>query len=233
MFDSKAHRIAGAVIAVGYIAIQSFQWFVFAQLPEPLDPAQGLLQGAAPLNVTRAVLMLLSFFGLVYLALVACGILYRRRPAMAITAFLGFFTFCLLEVMLRSVELFYIYLRLPAQYLAETDPVARAALLDIPAVFGAVQYALYFPLGLSWIAGSLLLCLGLGGGRYDWLARFAFGLNALRLILRTIDTYIVGPRYDALYGELYLPLVFLTFGPIALWLLLPNERRVPKNNDLA
>ena len=220
MIVSKQHRIAAAAIAIVYIAIQSFQWFVFGQLPPASGPVQELLQGAAPLNLARAILMLLSFFGLIYLFLVCCAATFRRRPALSILSFLGFFTFCLFEIQLRAVELFYIYLQLPAQYQAATDAASQAWLLRIPGIFAGVQSAVYFPLGLSWLLGSVLLCFALGGGRYDWLARFAFGLNAARLALRMLDVYVLGPHFDALYSDLYLLLVFVTFVPLAAWLIL-------------
>lgn len=223
MFDSRAHRIAAAIVAIGYIAIQSFQWFVFSQLPATDGPAEALLQGPLPLNLARAVLMLLAFFGLAYLFLVCCVIAFRRRPLAAIAAFLGFFVFCLLEVQLRSVELFFVYLELPERYQAATA-VEQARILELQATFQSVQHALYFPLGLSWVLGSVALCLGLGGHRLDWLAQLAFGINALRLMLRMLDVYVFGgPHFDQLYGTLYLPLVYLTFVPVAAWLLLRRD----------
>lgn len=224
MFDSRPHRVAAAGVAIAYIAIQSFQWYVFSRLPTPEGPVQALLQGPSPLNVARAVLMLLSFFALAYLFLVVCAIAFRRRPLLAVAAFLGFLGFCLLEVQLRSVELFYVFLELPSRYAAAAAAAERAQLLDAHATFQAVQHALYFPLGLLWLLGSVLVCLILGGGRFDWLARFAFGLNALRLSLRMLDAYVIGPRFDELYADLYLPLVYLTFGPIVAWLLLGSDR---------
>jgi len=64
----------------------------------------------------------------------------------------------------------------------------------------------------------------LGEHRIDRFAQFAFGLNALRLLLRQWDVYAFPPAsFDALYDALYLPLVVLTFAPIALWLLLRNN----------
>jgi hypothetical protein len=170
--------------------------------------------------VARALSMLLSFFGLAYLFLVVCGIVHRRRPALGIAAFLGFFVFCLLEVQLRSVELFYVYLELPSRYKAAASAADRALALQAQSTFDAVQHALYFPLGLSWMVGSILVCAGLSTKGPDRLAQWAFGLNALRLLLRMLDSYVLGLRFDALYSALYLPLVFLTFVPIAAWLLL-------------
>jgi hypothetical protein len=219
VFDSRPHRRAAAAIAILYVAIQTFQWYVFSKLPETDDPVASLLQGPQPLNLARAGSMLLSFFGLAYLFLVVCGIACRRRPGLAIPAFLGFFTFCLLEIQLRSVELFWIFLELPRRYHAATTALERARVLDAQGTFQAVQHAVYFPLGLSWLIGSVLVLLALGDARLDWLARFAFGLNAARLALRMLDSYVLGPRFDALYGALYLPMVVLTFVPLTIWLL--------------
>jgi hypothetical protein len=219
VFDSRPHRRAAAAIAVLYVAIQTFQWYVFSKLPETDDAVVSLMQGPLPLNVARAGTMLLSFFGLAYLFLVVCGIASRRRPDLAILACLGFFTFCLLEIQLRSVELFYVFLELPRRYHAATSALEQARVLEAQAAFQAVQYGLYLPLGLSWLIGSVLVFLALGDARVDWLARFAFGLNALRLALRMFDSYVLGPRFDQLYGELYLAMVVLTFVPLAIWLL--------------
>jgi hypothetical protein len=216
---TRTHRIVAAAIALAYVAIQGFQWYVFEVLPETAAPIDALLQGTHPLNVARAVWMLLSFFGLCWVFGVCCALAARRRPLLAAAAFVGFFAFCLLEASLRAVELFHVYLALPAQYHAGVDAATRAGVLAQAATFASIQHALYFPLGLSWVIGSVLLCLALGERRIDRLAQFAFGLNALRLVLRMADVYLFPPAsHDPLYGALYLPLVVLTFVPIAIWL---------------
>lgn len=219
MTVSRPHRIAAASVALAYVAVQAFQWYVFDALPATTTPAEALLQGTHPLNLARAVSMLLSFFGLAYLFGVSCALAYPRRPLLASAAFVGFFVFFLLEVCLRAVELFHVYLVLPGQYEAAADATAQAAVLAQADTFASVQHALYFPLGLGWLLGSVLLCAALGQYRIDRLAQFAFGLNALRLALRMADDYVFPPAtHDALYGTLYLPLVVLTFVPIAAWL---------------
>lgn len=221
MFQSTQHRVAAAAVALAYVGVQSFQSYVFAALPPTQDAAEALMQGPHPLNIARALAMLLSFFGLAYLFLVSSAMAVRQRPSAAVAASLGFLVFCLLEVVLRSVELFHVFLALPAQYQAATDPAGQAAVLGQQALFGSIQHALYFPLGLSWMLGSVLLCVALRGQRIDRLAQFAFGLNAMRLLLRQLDVYAFPPAdFDALYDALYLPLVYLTFVPLAAWLLL-------------
>lgn len=218
MLVTRAHRLVAAAIAVAYIAIQGFQWYVFDVLPETSAAAEALMQGPHPLNIARAVSMLLAFFGLCWMFGVASALAARRRPLLAAAAFVGFFAFCLLEASLRAVELFHVYLVLPSQYQV-ADAAGQAAVLAQAANFASIQHALYFPLGLSWALGSVLLCVALGERRIDRLAQFAFGLNALRLVLRMADDYLFPPvSHDALYGALYLPLVVLTFVPLAVWL---------------
>ncbi|MEI7037838.1 hypothetical protein [Fulvimonas yonginensis] len=233
MFDSRKHRIAAAAVALAYVAIQTFQWYAFAQLPPASAPEAQLLQGPLPINLTRAVAMLLAFPALIYLFLVTCGLVARRAPACGVAALLGFLVFCVLEIQLRSVELFYVFLHLPAQYEAATSALERSGVLAAKAAFEAVQHALYFPLGLGWTIASVLVCLGLGERRIDWLARAAFGLNALRLLLRMGDTYLLGTRFDDAYTAAYLPLVFLTFVPVAAWLLLRGEGMRPERRPVS
>lgn len=218
MFDSRIQQRAAALVALAYVAIQSFQWFVFARLPETSDAVAALLQGPHPLNIARAVTMLLSFVGLAYLFLVTCGIVARRSPATAVGAGVAFMVFCVMELQLRSIELFHVFLALPPQYQAAATAAQQALVLHDQAQFQGIQHALYFPLGLTWLLASALVCIGLRGSRFDWLARWAFGLNALRLLLRMLDVYVFGPHFDALYSTLYLPLVWLSFVPLAIWL---------------
>ena len=213
---NRTHRLAAAGIALAYVAIQSFQWYVFGALPDVVTLADALLQGPHPLNIARAVSMLLSFFGLIFLFGVCCAMAGQRRPFTAMAAFVAFFVFFLLEVSLRSVELFHVYLELPAQYQASSESLERARILSQAESFASIQHALYFPLGLSWLLGSVLLCRALGAQRIDRLAQWAFALNALRLALRMVDDFVFGAKFDELYGALYLPLVVLTFVPIAI-----------------
>jgi hypothetical protein len=126
-----ARRVAGALV-VAYILIQIFQDIVFRVLPEPTDVAAALAQGSHPLNLARAALLLVSFFGLAY-AFIVIG-LASPGPSSMFAVF-GLLLFCGLEIGLRSVELFYVFLQHPAA--------------DIVAIFTSVQTALYFPLLLG------------------------------------------------------------------------------------
>jgi hypothetical protein len=213
---ARQHFLAAACVAVAYIAIQTFQWYVFSVSPPEGSAEATLLAGPSTLELARAGLMLASFFGLAYLFLVSCASNLTRAPVASVAAFLGLFVFCLLEVVLRSVELFWATLGLSERY-AAASLAERAGILDTHATFYAVQSAVYFPLGLVQLIGSALLAATLRGP-WSGVARFAFGFNALRLALRMFDAYALGPRFDALYDVLYLPMVYVVFGGIALWL---------------
>ena len=219
MLDTTSHRRSAAVLAILYVAIQTFQSFVFSQLPVPDGAVQELLQGPLPLNVARAASMLLSFFGLAYVFLVVCAAHYRHAPLLAIGAFLGFFVFCLLEVGLRSVELFHVQLQLPQLYAAATSDAARAQVLASLSGFQSIQLALYFPLMLAQALASLALCVWIRGGRGNLLLRVVMGINAARLFTRMWGLYLHVPWFDAINDALYLVLVYVIYGGIAAWLL--------------
>ncbi|MUV12946.1 hypothetical protein [Noviluteimonas gilva] len=213
---SQSHRKAAAWAAIAYIAIQSFQWYAFSVMPAEGTPEASLLAGASTINLARAMTMLSAFFFLFYLFLITCATNVRRAPIASIAAFVGLFVFCLLEVVLRSIELFWVYLALPAKF-AAADVAGRADILALHETFYAVQGAVYFPLGLVQLIASVLLAATLRGPWSVW-ARAAFAINALRLGLRMLDVYVIGPKFDAVYDVLYLPLVYVVFGGIAVWL---------------
>ena len=194
---ARTHRIAAAWAAIAYIAIQSFQWYAFSVMPAEGSPEASLIAGASPINLARAVTMLSAFFFLFYLFLITCATNVRRAPIASLSAFAGLFVFCLLEVVLRSIELFWVYLALPAK-LAAADAAARADILALHDTFYAVQGAVYFPLGMVQLLASVLLAVTLRGPWSAW-ARAAFAINALRLGLRMLDVYVIGPKFDAVY----------------------------------
>lgn len=207
-------RRVAATIVVAYILIQTFQEIVFRTLGEPSDPAAELLQGPAPLNVARATLLLVSFFGLAFVFLVVCAHDRARRPLASAAAFLGLFTFCLIEIGLRSVELWWVFARLPQEYAR-----APAAALDKMATFQAIQTSLYFPLMLAQLLGSAILALGFPRTpRRNMLIVVAFGANAVRLACRLAGMFLHISAVDVLSGPLYLPLVVVVYLPIAVWL---------------
>jgi|SRR5688572_5256920 len=221
----KRLRIAAGITALVYVGIQAFQDYVFRTLPAPASPAEELMAGAHPLHLARSTLMLFGMFGLLFIFTVIALQRVRTRPVLAGAAMLSYFVFFLLEIGLRSTELFWTQIQLPAAYAAAPDP----AILDQLATFQAVQGALYFPLGFSTLVGSILMLLLFETPpRLNWIIRIVFGWNALRIAARQLTAYAGLPVMPGwLYEKIYFVGVVLAFYlPAAYWLFkVPDEPR--------
>ncbi len=213
---SRRFRLAAAAVAIVYIAIQGFQELVFRTVGEAETPAQSLALGAHPLHIARSIAMLAAMFGLVFLYTAICLQRVRDRPVLAGFTFLAFQLFGLLEIGLRSVELIWTQIELPAAYARAPDP----AILDKVATFEAVQHALYLPLGFAVLLGSALgVWLFASGRPIDRVIQAAFALNVLRNATRMITVYIGWPLFPAeAYSAAYFPLVIAYYAPVVYWL---------------
>jgi hypothetical protein len=213
-------KVGAGIVCVLYILVQTFQWWVFAQAPSATPtPLEDFLFSAQPLSILRSWLMLLSMFGLFYIFFVLCLSIYETHKAASLLALTGFFVFFLLEIILRSIELFYTQVHLPAEYAATTDPARREAILSHVTQFQQIQRALYFPLGLSQTVGSFIIA-GVYPAtlRYHYAIKAIMVINGLRLLLRQLTVYGGIPAFPGdLYDTLYLPLVYVTFGVMAWW----------------
>jgi len=212
-------KLAAAVICLLYIGVQSFQWWVFSLAPPGNTPGSDFLFGGDPKSIARSWLMLISMFGLFYVHYVVTFSSSEHNRSAQILAFMAFFTFFLLEVILRSVELFYIQIRLTADYLQGSNEV-RVQILSFVDQFKKIQIALYFPLGVCWMLGSFIVA-----NLYPLkpvahcLIKLACYFNGVRVLMRTITVYMdINLFPDAVYNTLYLPMVFIVFGLTASWL---------------
>ena len=214
---SKQLRVAAAVVALAYIAVQVFQEYVFRAVGEPGTPAEALVFGHHPLHVARSTAMLAAMFALVFLYGVICLQRAKDRPVLAGFTFLAFLLFGFLEIGLRSVELFWTQLELAPAYARTPDP----AILGQAAVFEAVQHALYVPLGFAVLLGSALgASLFATGRKIDRVIQIVFVLNALRNATRMLTVYAGWPLFpDAAYTAAYLPMVIAFYAPAAYWLV--------------
>jgi hypothetical protein len=218
-------RMAAATVAVAYIAIQGFQEYVFRVIGEPATPAEGLAFGAHPLHIARSTAMLAAMFGLVFLY----GVIFlqraRERPVLAGFGFLAFLWFGFLEIGLRSVELIWTQLELPAAYARAADP----AILDQVAVFEAVQHALYVPLGLAVLIGSALGAWLFATGRaLDRVIQAVFVFHVLRNVTRMLTVYVGWPLFPAgAYNTAYFAMTVAFYGPVAYWLIRRDPAATP------
>lgn len=221
MITSNRMKIIAAIIAVVYIAVQTFQWWVFEKIPESGNVITDFLNGGNKLHIYRSWLMLLSMFGLLYLFFIICFEDFTKDKGWRILAFTGFFIFCFLELFIRSIELFFVQGYLVDTY-ATANSTDRAAIIKTVTSIQQIWRALYFPLGLSQLLGSSILAgLYLKVTGIDRLIKVVFIINSCRLFLRMLDSYlhidILGIS-TLLNNELYLPLVIIMYGLKADWL---------------
>lgn len=221
MIISKNLKLSAAIFSLLYIFIQAYQAWVFKTIPFDPDVAQQLLDGNNPLHIVRSWLMFFAMFGLWFVFFTITFSRFEQNKAVTVLAFTGFSVFCLLEIMLRSTELLYIQIHLPKLYLSTGDELIKKHILNQYTAFYDIQFALYFPLGLSQIIGSLCIAGYFPNRGIDRFIRVIFLLNAIRLILRSIGNYfhvdIFG--FNTVYGDIYLPMVILIDGGKAFWLL--------------
>jgi hypothetical protein len=209
------------ILCLSYILVQAFQWWVFSKAPVANDPDGFFLFDAEPTSVLRSWLMLLSMFSLLYIHFVLAHENYQANPVACKIAFTGFYTFFLLEVVLRSIELFYIQVELPREYL-QSATADKEGILSVVSQFSKIQSAVYFPLGISWMVGSFLIgFIFPSNPKFNYLIKIAFWFNGIRIALRSGTVYLgLNLLPDHLYGPLYLPMVFVVFGLSAAWFLM-------------
>lgn len=219
--NTKILRVGAAVIALLYIAIQTFQWYVFEQFNTPASAAEELQQGNHPLHLVRSSLMLAAMFMLLYVRYVICFLAGIYNRFWANLAFICYFVFFMLEVLLRSTELFYIQLHLPQKALAANANELNC-IIDKFQTFQTIQTALYFPLIVSaTISYAILFFLFWSiNQKINWIIRSVLAIDLLRSTWRLLSDYFnVQWLQGDLYSAIYLPMVIITFGPISIWLL--------------
>ncbi len=221
-------RISAAIIALAYIAIQSFQWYVFDQFTAPASPAEELQQGNHPLHLIRSSLMLGAMFGLMYVRYVICSLAAVSYRFWASLAFICYFIFFMLEVLLRSTELFYAQLHLP-QLALKANATELQSIVGQFQTFQSIQSALYFPLILAGTLSYAILFFLFPPGKQkiNRLIKFVMGVDLLRSLWRLSSDYFgIGWLQGNFYDQIYLPLVFITFGAICIWLLKVRDERL-------
>ena len=226
---SKRSYLRAAFICILYIVIQCFQEYVFQTVPQPQNIEEELNQGFHTLHLIRSALLLSIFFVLVYVYAVVVYCDFNNNRLMYSLAFIAMLFFCLLEIGLRSIEFFYIQIDLVWNYMLSKGQEGKKIALQNFNLFKSVQRSLYFPLLISQLIGSIIIArLFPIKPKVNTLIKLAFGLNACRLLLRVGEMFFYMKFLDHINGILYLPLAFIIYGSIAIWLF--NKTQQPMYN---
>jgi hypothetical protein len=212
---SRRIRVTAGIVALAYIAIQVLQEYIYRTLSAPTTSVEELLAGAHPLHVTRSALMLFGIAGATFVYIAVPLHRVRARPVAAGVAIAAFGVWAIFELGLRSVELFWTQLQLPAAYAATHD----AGIVEQLTTFSAVQAALYVPLMGASLVGSVAMVL-VARRTGDRLLVAVFAFNALRVVVRMLSAYAGVPLLPAgVYDQVYLGIVVIVHGPLAYWLM--------------
>lgn len=171
-----------------YLAAQLFQQYVLriGVMSGLSDLESRVAVGQHIHNKLRLFLVLISMFGMVVGYGIMCATFLADRKWSAVLAFIFFFIFCLFEIGYRSVEFFW---------------ALKQTSLDLLQMFDGVVAAVYFPLLLAHLLGSVFLFHAI---KDSTLLRTAMALNAGRLFLRLME-FTPYPELNIFSGPYYFP----------------------------
>jgi hypothetical protein len=218
----------GAASAAFFVAAQLYQLVVTRLV---LGPACGLdaelAQRVSAVDQLRQLLILASLFALP----AAFGALaWARRQEAPFAALFGFvfgMVFVIAEVLYRGVELALVTRQWSVAYLA-AEPAARSAIAARVGMWDELVGGWYFALLTAHLLTSLCFLAATSRPRDGWdrALALAFGLNALRLVLRISGAHAGWALGASLSRGMYFPAMFVTYGTVAAWLT-REARRTP------
>lgn len=219
--EAKHFHLAGACICISLVA-QAFQALcILLWFPETQTAAADYAVRLGWLDRARALAVL---FGILASA-AAFGVIALDRFAKAPLASLLGFTFItfyiVIELLHRGLDFAMVSQQWAGEFLATSDPAVRDMLTLRHEFWGSFTSATYFPLLLSGLIARTCFAIATWNAGPGWLrlASIAFAITALRTFGRLLGSYSGVAWLDFLGGfTLYLVLVFLTNGMLAVWL---------------
>jgi hypothetical protein len=203
---------------VAYLLAQIFQQYVFLTLPTPSNPVEEVARATTFLDQTRSLLILSSFFGLIVSFTFICCQKLKSAPELATIALIFLILFCFLEISYRSIELFTVNRTWASQFINATDEFEKSRLLDKITTFNTIVRAVYFPLLLSQMVGSLfLLATTFAGAQGDKYLRASMAVNSLRLAARLGGGYLGVSWLEPFNNRLYFPSMSLVFALLIIY----------------
>lgn len=209
--------ITGGTCVLIFILSQIFQQWVFANYPLGSDLASQLSALGQSFHIARSTAVLLSIISLMF---PFTFIAFQAKDQILRTLIIVFFSFfVLLEVSYRSVELFVVQLSWSQQ---AGDP----AVIGRFSVFQEVKTAVYFPLLISHGIASGLAAWAIPFRGADRWLKFALGVNAIRLVLRTLGMFVGIGWMNWLTGTNYFGFMLIVFLPLMIWFFLRSRNYV-------
>jgi hypothetical protein len=207
--------------------VQIFEWYVYEAFP-PLNntlKADLSLSGHEFYHLS-SFLMLLSFFALLYPFVVICIHNFTVSPTASMMAFLGLFIFCLFQIYLLSIQVFYIQMGL-AWFLMQTNgPGVYEHGVAEHLRYQELRTSLYFPLIFSQLIASVILALTIKvKANRDMLLKYAFGINALYLVWYLIKIYRSLFYFGDFYNGIYSPVTIIVYFLLLIWFV-ANSRKL-------
>jgi len=214
MLSPRAYTFLIAAFSF-YLITQIFQQYVL--LFGPLESIAGLDQSIVvsqhPLNKVRHISIYASMFVMVP-AYILLGLhYYKRNKVISIVAITFFLFFCFFEIGYRSIYIFQVLMVWGKEY-ALAIPANRILLLPrFQYFFGTVE-AIYFPLLLSLMVGSLCLLI-CSINEKPPLLPIAMGISVLQQLSR-LAAYTPFESLNIFSGVWYFVLVLITFSMLII-----------------
>jgi len=216
---ARHYRLAAAGLCI-FLAAQAFQALCFLfWFPETQAAAEDFAVRAGLLDRIRALAVLFSIAGLAATYAVFALDRFAKAPLASLLAFTFTMFFIVFEFLHRGLDFVMVSQQWANAYAAE--PALRGVLAERHEFWGAFTGAIYFPLMLSGLIAWVCFAIATWNAGPGWmrLASIAFALNALRTLGRFLGSYSGVSWFDFLESfALYLVLVFLINGMLAVWL---------------
>ena len=216
------YRLAAFCIFL-FLAAQTFQELAYRfWIPASHGLADELLAYLLPIDEIRSLLIMGTIVVLI-VPFAVIALRYRNRAPLASllgivfgAAFIGF------EISHRSIDFFVIGQQWAREFASAPAP-GRDLILQRYALWNEIATGWFFPLRLSYLLASCAFAVAAWtdrhSGRWYYLAPIAYGLNALRLLGRTLSTFAGQHWLDGLNDKLYFPIVFVINTLVLIWFL--------------
>ncbi|SEW45988.1 hypothetical protein SAMN05428988_6201 [Chitinophaga sp. YR573] len=213
--------------------VQIFEWYVyeeFAPLNNTLEADLSL--SGHPFYHLSSFLMLLSFFALLYPFVVICIHNFTASPVASMMAFLGLFIFCLFQIYLLSIQVFYMQMGLSWFLIQTNGPGVHEHGVVEHLRYQELRMSLYFPLIFSQLIASVILAFTIKvKAKTDMLLKYAFGINALYLAWYLIKMYRSLFYFGDFYSGIYSPVTIIVYFLLLVWFIV-NSRKPEQPFDM-